>query len=126
MLTHLLSTISPRKDIHSPDDPYPLQSPSRSGIDPSLEQTAADSELVTPPLPDGYLDATVVSPVVVKVNGVPLSKCRPHPLNETGDKALTESIKGLYYLWKSGRKGEPGEKDRTVFLDIVQEAVAYE
>lgn len=128
MLAHLLSTISPRKDNNSPalDDPDPLQSPSAYSTDHSPEQTTADSELITPPLPDDYQDTAVVFPVADKVNGAPFSKCRPRLLRETEDKALTESIRGLYYLWKSGRKGEPGEQDRNLFLRIVQEAVAYE
>lgn len=124
MLANLLSTISPRKDIHF-GDPYSSQSPSAPSTDPSPEQTTADSELLTPPFPDEYLDVAVVSPVAVEVNGVP-SKRHPCPLYETEDKALTESIKGLYYLWKSGRKCEPDARDKTVFLQIVQEAVAYE
>lgn len=128
MLAHLLSTISPRKDVCSSviDDPHSLQSPSAYSTDPSPEQTIADSELVTPPFPNGYLDASIVSPDVAEVNGVPLSKCRPHPLGETEDKALTDSIKGLYYLWKAGRKEEPDEKDKSVFLRIAQAAIAYE
>lgn len=126
MLAHLLTTISPRKDVHASiiDDPHSSQSPSAYSTDPSPEQTIADSELVTPPLPNGYLDG-VVSPDVVEINKVPLSKCRPHPLGEAEDKALTDSIRGLYYLWKAGRK-EPDEKDRSVFLRIVQAAIAYE
>ncbi|KAH0838320.1 hypothetical protein J3R83DRAFT_6598 [Lanmaoa asiatica] len=126
MLAHLLNTISPRKDTCSPvpDDPYSLQSPSAYSIDPSPEQTLADSELVTPPLPDRHADAAVVSPVAVKVNGVPPPKCRPRPRGEAEDRALTDSIKGLYYLWRVGRKGESEEKDRNVFLRIIQAAIA--
>ncbi|KAF8560377.1 hypothetical protein OG21DRAFT_1480196 [Imleria badia] len=126
MLAHLLSMISPRKET-SPsvlDDPDSLQSPSVYITDPSPEQTTADSELVTPPLPNGYLDASIVSPVAFKLNGVPSSKYRLRP--QTEDTALTDSIKGLYYLWKAGRKGEPDEKDKGVFLRIVQAAIAYE
>lgn len=126
MLAHLLSTISPRKEncSHVLDDPYSLQSPSTYNTDPPGEQTTADFELVTPPLLSGYLDASIVSPVAVQLNGVPLSKCRSRPQAE--DKALTDSIKGLYYLWKAGKKGEPDEKDKSVFLRIVQAAIAYE
>ena len=126
MLAHLLSTISPRKENYSPvlDVPYSLQSPSAYSTDPSAEQTMADSELVTPSLPNEYLDASIVSPVAVRLNGVPLSKCHSRPQAE--DKALTDSIKGLYYLWKAGRKEEPGDKDRSGFLRIVQAAIAYE
>lgn len=122
ILAHLLSTISPGKDVCSSviDDPYPLQSPSAYSTDPSPEQTVADSELVTPPFP------SVVFPEVVEVNGVPLSKCRLHPLDEAEDKALTDSIKGLYYLWKVGRKEGLDTKDKSVFLRIVQAAIAYE
>ena len=125
MLAHLLSMISPRKEttpsIH--DNPYSLQSPSVY-TDPSPERTATDSELITPPLSNGYLDASIVSPVAFKLNGVPSSKCRS--LSQPEDTALTDSIKGLYYLWKAGRKGEPDEKDKSVFLRIVQAAIAYE
>ncbi|KAG8219832.1 hypothetical protein J3R82DRAFT_808 [Butyriboletus roseoflavus] len=79
MLAHLLSTISPREDVYTSvtDDPYSSRSPSAYSTDPSPEQTIADSELVTPPFSNGYLDA-VVSPDTVEVNGVSLSK-RPHP-----------------------------------------------
>lgn len=104
----------------------PLRSPSAYSIDVSPEQTITDSELVTPPLPNGYLEASVVSPDVVEVNEVPLSKCRPRPFGEAEDKALTDSIKGLYCLWKAGRKEEPDEKDKCVFLRIVQAAIGCE
>jgi len=100
-----------------------MRSPSLYNTD-FLEQTTADSELATPPLPNGYLDASIVSPVAFKLNGVSLSECRS--LSDAEDAALTDSIKGLYYLWKAGRKGEADEKDRTVFLRIVQAAIAYE
>jgi len=129
MLAHLLSTISPRKEISSSvlDDSYSLRSPSAYGTDPSAEETstAANSELVTPPLPNGYLDASFVSPVAVKLNGVPLLKSRSRP-DQAEDMALTDSIKGLYYLWKAARKGEPDETERSVFLEIVRAAIAHE
>lgn len=80
--------------------------------------------MVTPPFPDGYLDASIISPVALKLNGVPLSKCLSRPQRE--DTALADSIRGLYYLWKAGRKGEPDEKDQSVFLRIVQAAIAHE
>ncbi|KAF8445962.1 hypothetical protein L210DRAFT_3642271 [Boletus edulis BED1] len=121
LLAHLLSTVSPRKETYSP---YSVRSPSPYSMDPSPEQTTADSELVIPPLPNGYLDASIVSPVALKLNGVSLSECHSHP--EAEDAALTDSIKGLYYLWKVGRKGEADEKDRSVFLRIVQAAIAHE
>ena len=125
-LAHLLSSILPRNDVCSlaPDDPHSSQSPSAGSTDPSPE-TLADSELVTHPLmPDEYTDAGIVSPVAVKANGIPPSKYKPPPL-ELRDKALTRSIKGLYSLWRSGRKEEL-DKDRDVFLQIVREAVAHE
>ncbi|KAG6381195.1 hypothetical protein JVT61DRAFT_5598 [Boletus reticuloceps] len=121
LLAHLLSTVSPRKETYSP---YSARSSSPYDTDPSPEQTTADSQLVIPPLLNGYLDASIVSPVALKLNGVSLSECRSHP--EAEDAALTDSIKGLYYLWKAGRKGEADEKDTSVFLRIVQAAIAYE
>ncbi|KAG9314381.1 hypothetical protein JVU11DRAFT_5178 [Chiua virens] len=94
--------------------------------DLSSEQTTADSELVTPPLTTGYLDASIISPIAIKIDDAPLSKYHSRHLHETEDKALTDSIKGLYYLWKSGRKGELDIKDRSVFLQIVQAAIPHE
>ncbi|KAI9572945.1 hypothetical protein HD554DRAFT_2202761 [Boletus coccyginus] len=128
MLAHLLSSISPRKEISSVlDDPYSLRSPSAYNTDPSADETstATDSELVTPPLPNGCLDASFVSPVAVKLNGVPLLKSRSRP-DQAEDMALTDSIKGLYYLWKAAKKGEPDETERSVFLEIVRAAIAHE
>lgn len=128
MLAHLLSSISPRKEISSVlDDPYSLRSPSTYNTDPSADETstATDSELVTPPLPNGYPDASFVSPVAVKLNGVPLLKSRSRP-DQAEDMALTNSIQGLYYLWKATRKGEPDETERSAFLEIVRAAIAHE
>jgi len=128
VLSHLLSSISPRKDTSSPDfdDLSFGRSPSTYSLDPLSAQTAADSELVTPPLLNGYTDVTVTSPVAVKTNGVPLPNFHSYPPDEAEDKALTDSIKGLYHLWKAGRKGEPDVKDRIGFLQIVQAAISYD
>ncbi|KAG2044816.1 hypothetical protein BDR03DRAFT_937294 [Suillus americanus] len=39
------------------------------------------------------------------------------------DKAVTESIKGIYYLWKARKLNQPDEESSDTFLRIVQAAV---
>ncbi|KIJ21721.1 hypothetical protein PAXINDRAFT_63855 [Paxillus involutus ATCC 200175] len=42
------------------------------------------------------------------------------------DRALTDSIKGLYYLWKAGRRKQANDKGSDTFLRIVQAAITQE
>jgi hypothetical protein len=88
--------------------------------------TVADSVLLTPPSSDGDQVAMLVSPVTVKLNGVPLSSARHAIVDDKEDRALTDSIKGLYYLWKVGRRKQANDKGSDTFLRIVQAAITQE
>ncbi|KAF9229316.1 hypothetical protein BS17DRAFT_722937 [Gyrodon lividus] len=129
-LAHLLSIISPRSDVYPPvsDEPHSAEPPSVfSSEGPSPDMTVADSDLPTPSSPNGDQVAMVVSPVAVKLNGVPLSDGRSHAVvDDKEDRALTDSIKGLYYLWKAGGRKEANDKGSDAFLRIVQAAITQE
>ncbi|KIK94828.1 hypothetical protein PAXRUDRAFT_142024 [Paxillus rubicundulus Ve08.2h10] len=127
-LAHLLSIISPRSDAYPvSDEPHPTEL--SSTVSPEIsspEMTVADSVLLTPPPPNGEQIATLVSPVAVKLNGFPLSNARHAIVDDTEDRALTDSIKGLYYLWKAGRRKQANDKASDMFLRIVQAAITQE
>ncbi|KAH7883617.1 hypothetical protein F5I97DRAFT_1813788 [Phlebopus sp. FC_14] len=125
-LTHLLNIISPRKDLYSPRSDEP-----RSAVTPntlSTHVTTDDSDLPTPVSADGDQLAHVVSPVHVKLNGVPFEMRHPHTalVAVEEDRALTDSIKGLYYLWKAGSRKDVSGKGSEAFLRIVRAAIPQE
>ncbi|KIJ68419.1 hypothetical protein HYDPIDRAFT_173149 [Hydnomerulius pinastri MD-312] len=121
-LTHLLSIISPRNDIYSPiSDEAPSEEPPSAFTPdtPSPDMTAADSDLPTPSSANGDQLASL--------NGVPFVNGRSDAvIDGEEDKALTDSIKGLYYLWKTGGRKEVDGKGSDAFLRIVQAAIPQE
>ncbi|KAF9241354.1 hypothetical protein BU15DRAFT_60976 [Melanogaster broomeanus] len=98
-----------------------------SEFSPSPDLTVADSDLLTPPSSNGDHVAMVVSPLAGSLSGVPLSNSGPHTvIDDEENRALMDSIKGLYYLWKVGKRKEGDEKGSDAFLRIVQAAVSHE
>ncbi|KAH7931002.1 hypothetical protein BV22DRAFT_1053633 [Leucogyrophana mollusca] len=115
-LTHLLNFISPRRDVYSPSLDEPASA--FTSDTPSPFSTVDNSDLVTPLSADGGQIAQVVSPVAVKLNGV------PYLTIDNADNALSDTIKGIYHLWKAGRrKLSSDEEESTSFLRIVREAI---
>jgi hypothetical protein len=111
--------------MYSPVSDEPLSS--SSGFSPSPDFTVADSDLLTPPSSNEDQVAMVVSPVAIKLSRAPLSdRSSSTVVDDEENRALTDSIKGLYYLWKVGRRKEGDEKGSDAFLRIVQAAVSHE
>ncbi|KAF8843943.1 hypothetical protein BDN67DRAFT_944151 [Paxillus ammoniavirescens] len=128
-LAHLLSIISPRSDVYPPVSDEPHSTEPSSAFSPEISSpgmTVADSVLSTPPSSNEDQVAMFVSPVAVKLNGVPLSNARHTVVDDKEDRALTDSIKGLYYLWKAGRRKQANDKGSDAFLRIVQAAITQE
>jgi len=125
-LAHLLNDISPRKDIHSPTSNEP---PSTFDPDtPSPLSTVDNSDLVTPVSANLGQYAHVIPPVKVELNGMPFSNLQYPGIDddEVGveeDKALTESIKGIYCLWKARKWKQADEESSNAFLRIVRAAI---
>lgn len=131
----------PADSIHSlplPDSTYtPTSNEPPSAFDrdtPSPLSTLDDSDLVTPASGNPGQDAHVASSVKVNLNDLSYSNGR-HAGNEQGDedgdqfaveedKAVTESIKGIYYLWRARKWNQPDEESSDAFLRIVRAAVA--
>lgn len=123
-LTHLLKIISPRKETYTPTSD---EGPSAFDCDtPSPLSTVDNSDLVTPISTNLGQYAHVVPPVKVKLNDTLFSvgRDRHSDDDEAGveeDKAVTESIKGIYYLWRARRQAEEDSSD--AFLRIVRAAI---
>lgn len=125
-LTSLLKIISPRKDTYTPtsDDPPPSLA-----FDRDTPSPVDNSDLVTPISGNLGQYAHVVPSVKVKSNGAPFSEgCHAEndvdDVDEAGieeDKALTESIKGIYCLWKARKQADKESSD--AFLRIVRAAI---
>lgn len=131
-LAHLLNIISPRKGTYTPTSNEPPSAFDRDT--PSPLSTLDDSDLVTPASGNPGQDAHVASSVKVNLNDLSYSNGR-HAGNEQGDedgdqfaveedKAVTESIKGIYYLWRARKWNQPDEESSDAFLRIVRAAVA--
>ncbi|KAG1870062.1 hypothetical protein F4604DRAFT_1926842 [Suillus subluteus] len=131
VLAHLLNIISPRKDIHTPTSNEPSSSIARDT--PSPLSTLDHSDLETPASGNPGQYAHVAQPVKVTLNDMSYSNGRHagngHANDEDEefaveeDKAVTESIKGIYYLWKARKLNQPDEGSSDAFLRIVREAV---
>ncbi|KAG1864172.1 hypothetical protein DFJ58DRAFT_867794 [Suillus subalutaceus] len=130
-LAHLLNIISPRKDIHTPTSNEPSSSIARDT--PSPLSTLDNSDLETPASGNPGQYAHVAQPVKVTLNDMSYSNGRHagngHANDEDEefaveeDKAVTESIKGIYYLWKARKLNQPDEGSSDAFLRIVREAL---
>jgi hypothetical protein len=98
---------------------------------PSPLSTVDNSDLVTPVSANLGQYAHVVPSVKVKSDGILFSdgcyaedECSD--VDEVGveeDKALTESIKGIYHLWKARKYRQADKGSSATFLRIVRAAV---
>ncbi|KAG2072680.1 hypothetical protein BDR04DRAFT_1012982 [Suillus decipiens] len=130
-LAHLLDIISPRKDIHTHTSNEPSSTFERGT--PSPLSTLDNSDLETPASGNPGQYARVAQPVKVTLNDMSYSNRRHvgngHADEEDDefsveeDKAVIESIKGIYYLWKARKLNQPDEESSDTFLRIVREAV---
>lgn len=130
-LAHLLNIISPRKDIHTPTSNGPSSTFDRDT--PSPLSTLDNSDLETPASGNPGQYAHVAQPVKVTLNDMSYSN-GPHAGNGHADeedaefaveedKAVTESIKGIYYLWKARKFNQPDEESSDAFQRIVRAAI---
>ncbi|OJA18724.1 hypothetical protein AZE42_01268 [Rhizopogon vesiculosus] len=128
-LTNLLKIISPRKDTHPPTSDEPPSAFDRDT--PSPLSTVDNSDLVTPVSANMGQYAHVIPPVKVKLNDTLFSNGQ-HARNGHGDgdeavveedKALTESIKGIYCLWKARKWKQADKESSDTFLHIVRTAI---
>lgn len=96
---------------------------------PSPLSTLDNSDLETPA--SGNPGQCVAQPVKVTLNDMSYSNRRhvgngheeDDEFSVEEDKAVTESIKGIYYLWKARKLNQPDEESSGTFLRIVREAV---
>ncbi|KAG2350391.1 hypothetical protein BDR05DRAFT_954490 [Suillus weaverae] len=128
-LAHLLNFISPRKDTHTHTSNERSSTFDRDTSSPL--STLDNSDLETPASGNPGQYAHVSQPVKVTLNDMSYSNGR-HAGNADEeddkfaveeDKAVTESIKGIYYLWKARKLNQPDEESSDTFLRIVQAAV---
>lgn len=117
-------------NIHTPTSNEP---PSAFDRDTPSPSTLDNSDLVTPASGNPGQYAHVAQSVKVTLNDMSYSNGQ-HVGNGHGDedddefaieedKAVTESIKGIYYLWKARKSNQLDEESSDAFLRIVQAAV---
>lgn len=129
-LTNLLKIISPRKDTFAPMSDEPPPSLAFDHDTPSPLSTVDNSDLVTPVSGD-LARYALIPPVEVRSNDFSLSDGR-HTGNRCGDdaeasveedKAFSESIKGIYHLWKARKWKQAEGQSGDAFLRIVRAAI---
>lgn len=118
-------------NIHTPTSNEPSSSFTRDTSSPL--STLDNSDLETPASGKPGQYAHVAQPVKVTLNDMSYSNGRHagngHANEEDDefaveeDKAVTESIKGIYYLWKARKLNQPDEENSDAFLRIVRETV---
>jgi len=138
-LTHLLNFISPRNDEYSPATTDPESTVITS--DAPSPRIPCGQDMLTPSSADYGQLAHVVSPVAVKINGIPLDHARERKTpreagmrsggmkDSPGDTAVCSSIRGIYCLWKAGKRKQANgttsdSADEDEFLTLVRAAIA--
>ncbi|KAG1825966.1 uncharacterized protein BJ212DRAFT_1510633 [Suillus subaureus] len=126
-----IHSLPPPDNIHTPTSNEPSSTFARDT--PSPLSTLDNSDLETPASGNPGQYAHLAQPVKVTLNDMSYSNGRHagngHANEEDDefaveeDKAVTESIKGIYYLWKARKSNQPDEESSDVFLRIVREAV---
>ncbi|TCD71504.1 hypothetical protein EIP91_008885 [Steccherinum ochraceum] len=127
-LARLLADISPR---HSPAIVSQTDEEEQEALSPPFDSSGSEEQLETPPLTNGLGltedGETIVSPAtnsVVEVEGSLDGENDEGVDFDEAEWALRDSIRGLYALWKAGRRKDSRENERDAFLRIVDEAVA--
>lgn len=130
----------PADTIHSLPLPNNIHTPTSNGSSstfdhdtPSPLSTLDNSDLETPASGNPGQYAHVAQPVKVTLNDMSYSNGRHagngHADEEDDefaveeDKAVTESIKGIYYLWKARKFNQQDEESSDAFQRIVRAAI---